>query len=233
VVNFAKQFCPRIESSPSAKKGAVNWLRHNQYLENLQPGEVVVTKRNASAIQIALDCIELGKEAMVKGKSIGNMLLGLLETLEKSHDFSLENLPEQIVSHRNQQVAILYKKFQNPQSQIQQVMDKCRGLQAMVSSFKKQKGNSVRGLRSFIQTKFSDDKRMDEITLASTTWKYKGFENPTVYLLEDDLASRKGEWLDWEVRQDNCASYVGCTRAMETLNIIETRESESNWEEEV
>lgn len=224
VVEVAQYFVPRIQAWKEAGDGTVESLSQQNLIKMLRPGDVFVTKTNADAISLALACIREGKVALVKGRSIGNDMLGLFETLERQKDFTFEETETFLSDWLAHKIKLAQQQRENPEGEMSKVQDRANGLSALYIAARNEGIDNAQAFRIYILQKFSDNLHTKDVILVSTIWKFKGYQNPRIFVYEEDVYSQIGTRL-WQQQQSKYASYVAVTRSQESLFLVHGKES--------
>ena len=206
VIKVAREYVPDIEAAPGCKQGAV------LYPSSMSLREVpktVLCCNNAPLMRLALKLLVGGRTVEIAGKDIGQGLIKLTERVTKKNLSSPEFI-ERLERWRDREVT----KYPKRRSSI---FEKFLALKTLAQSHK-----DVEGIKKHLGKLYPDTKdksyRPADVHL-STIHKAKGREWNDVLLLDSHLIGKHAT-TEIEVKQSQNLSYVGVTRAQETLTFI-------------
>jgi hypothetical protein len=237
IISMAQQIVPHIESRDEAPEGNVEVIKEGDFLSMLHEGEMdrmgnvtkdpsfVMCRTKAPLASKCMSCLRAGKTAVIRGKSIGEMLMGLIEKFAKVkgiRDFeraSLDDLKEGAEIYQSRQA----KKIglsDDADEKLNELYDTMDTFFVLVEAYidQEQDDFSVPRLQTFIESKFSDGDKT-AITF-STVHKAKGLEYDDVFIIEPHLMPLKYAKLDWQIQQEWNILYVALTRAKHNLYFV-------------
>jgi len=206
VIKVAREYVPDIEAAPGCKKGEV------LYPSSLSLREVpktVLCCNNAPLMKLALKLLVSGRTVEIAGRDIGQGLVKLTERVTKKN-LSTPEFIEKLEKWKEKETA-RYPKRRNS------IFEKSLALRTLAQSHR-----DVEGIKKHLSKLYPDPKdksyRPADVHL-STIHKAKGREFPNVLLLDSHLIGKHAT-TEIEVKQSQNLSYVGVTRAQETLTFI-------------
>lgn len=205
VVLEAQQYVPHIEASPDAIEGDVVW---HESLDLAEIPKTVLCRNNAPLITLALKLIAHGRSAEVAGRDIGKGLVSLSKKITKKN-LSSPDFMERV--HRWAEREIARKPKIKPR-----IEDKVSTFAALASASPDLAHIQANLERLYVNPE-DKSRRPAEIYL-STIHRSKGREWPDVLFLDPQLLPSKYAKEEWEQKQEANLSYVGITRAQQTLH---------------
>ena len=221
ILELAKEIVPNIEPHDGAISGSVSYTRT---FDDLQSGDMIVCRKSAICVRLALKMIANGISAKVKGVDISKSLLSLVEK-QRTNDMTklITKINKELETQLEKQVAkcggnvdkakhsLGYLGFEEKVNCILALCDYC---------------SSVEELKNALENLFSDYKDNNSVML-STIHKSKGLESDRVWIiLPDKLPLKWKDQQDWELEQEYNLKYVAITRAKKEL-IINTLDEDS------
>jgi len=201
-LELAREYVPHIEGT--GKQGIVNHWDYNEALTGLQPGNLVICRRNAPLVSMALKLMVQKKPCKIKGREFSEFVIRLIEDVEKSKQ-PYSNLPRAV----EQVVAEKIKKIRN-EGKIQNLLDASECISAI---HEESSASSFIELKSEIRSLFFDKGEGDFITLSSIH-RAKGLERDNVTILTEKGLTPPG------CGQESNLSYVALTRTKNVLNFV-------------
>lgn len=224
IVRFAQNFVPKIEWNPDDDRKGL--IENNTSLDDVKDGDMVVCRNNAPLMCAYNKFIKDGKPCYVRGKDIGNNLIGLVvSTKQKDLALNLDtdgvftrlyeglfDLRDKIIKRDciDEKSAINTPLFANR-------LDQIRALEVLAEGVANADELIVK-----INNVFSDKKK-EGISL-STVHKAKGLEADRVFILCNSLMPSKSAEMEWEKRQERNLMYVAYTRAKNYLSFLKESE---------
>ncbi len=81
VIESARKQCPRLEYPQDAPEGICEWITTEDFIEEVEPGDLVLSRTTAPLIKRCLQLIKMGVKAYVKGRDVGAGLVALIEKI--------------------------------------------------------------------------------------------------------------------------------------------------------
>jgi DNA helicase-2/ATP-dependent DNA helicase PcrA len=216
VVDYAKPYCPQIESSANAPIGSVEHLTEWS-TDQFTPTDAILCRNTAPLITLAYRLIGDGIGCRVIGRDIGKGLVNLVKKLSGKRQTTIEQLNIKLSDYEWKQTAKLQQA--NKIDQVGLLRDRVESLRAAMAPLNPT--DSTKVLIDRISELFSDT-RTGVVTL-STIHKAKGLEWTNVYILDFDLIPSNYARKDWQVEQENNLAYVAITRAKINLRFISSK----------
>lgn len=212
IVKEAQQIVPRYFAAPEAKEGIVRSLARAKLGAEVQPGDRVISRKNAPLIGACLEVLRLGKRAKVEGKDIGKGLIALIRKLKGK---SMPDLFKRLGVWETREIArvraMANAKPEIIESKVMEVADRAETLRVLAEGL-----SGVKELEARIEGLFEDGADSGFVVF-STIHKVKGLESERAFILRNTLASGKRAGNREEM---NCV-YVAITRAKNELIWVE------------
>lgn len=78
-----------LEAAPSAEAGVIGEIDPDEVRHHVQPGDLVLARRNAPLVKLALEMVRHQVPVLLRGRDIGGGLLGLIEDLRADSPLAL------------------------------------------------------------------------------------------------------------------------------------------------
>jgi hypothetical protein len=206
VVRLAQTVVPHIEAAPGAERGWVGPATERDFLDQVQPGDVVISRTNAAITKYALKLIQQGKLVRVRGRDITSQLSKLYRQIDDAPTLTKGiELLQEIVQEETTRLQGLQKE--DEATQLRDNFEALRSVAVFAKTHEK--------MRELIDRLGSDDKEdPNNPTLIHfmTTHKAKGLEFNRVWMFETTYGM-KGE-------EGENLYYVAVTRAREELYLV-------------
>lgn len=202
IVALAAALVPDYRAAPGAPDGEVVDMAYDPAMAAAEPGDFVLSRKNAPLVRACMAFLKRGVRARIKGRDIGGSILALVRKLAPNDIDDLERKVdawcgrEQVRARRrlNEDAAAERCAFVVDQAAIVlAIVDECDAL----GDFEKRCGEL-----------FADDPGAASVMLSSVH-RAKGLEANTVYLLHDTFR-------DGSLEEENI-KYVAITRAKRRL----------------
>lgn len=210
VVELAQKIVPDFNHGPMVKDGEVNQIPFEKLLSLTNPGDFVLSRKNAPLITTFLKFLRAKKKALIEGKDIGKNLLSLVKKLKA---FDIPDLQKRLSRWEEKEISrLLSSGRESAESKVELVRDKTESLLALLGEV-----DSVKGLEKMIEDLFVDsEKNRKDYVILSSVHKSKGLESDNVFILSDTLypGGRKNE-------EEANIEYVAITRTKKRLFLVE------------
>ena len=207
VIEAAKEIVPIIKAHRGASNGEIEHLTN---LSAAAPGDMIICRKSAPLISIALKFVKKGKRAYIKGTELGKSLKkyvsaavdngdtyrALIEVLDKEQ----KSIEKKIAAEKATEKAMV--AFEEKRAALIALMDEI---------------DCPSEILPRIDLLFDDGDSADAIKL-STVHKAKGLEANNVFILCQECLPL--EWKgqqEWEKEQEMNLKYVAITRAKKNL----------------
>jgi superfamily I DNA/RNA helicase len=224
VVALAAQLVPDYEAAASAPEGVVRDIREPALTADAQPGDFVLSRKNAPLVRFCLAMLRTGKRARIEGRDIG---AGLLALVRKFKARDLASLTKKLIEWEGKQVrkALAAKggDVEAAAPKVQQIVDTRETIVALAEGLA-----TVAELEMRIETLFSDTGE-DQVVFSSVH-KAKGLEKDRVFLIEESFKRKaRGEEVATfsnDIEEVNIR-YVAITRAKAELVWVKAKLQEA------
>ena len=221
IINEAKKLVPQIEAHEGASEGVIE---HVKDLSSAQPGDMVLCRKTAPLLEVALNMMANGKSANIKGKDIAEKMKMLIDRVDTDKNLALtldvlynrldEVLIKLIADLRERKV-----EFIQAHPQYIDMVDKINAIKQIGS-----RCSSPGELRELLDKLFVDAITGNAVML-STVHKAKGLEADNVFIICPELLPmRMDGQLPWELEQEMNLKYVAITRAKKRLVWVDVDE---------
>ena len=206
VVKVAQEFVPDFEAAPSAPEGLLRDIVDTQIVAEAQPGDFVLSRKNAPLVRHCLAMLRAGKRARIEGRDIAK---GIIALIKKLHARDLQTLVVRLGEWESREVAraIAALGDEGATSKVGQIMDTKETILALCDGLK-----TVNELEGVVQDLFADTGAGQVIF--SSVHKAKGLEAERVFLLEDTFMHDSGR------REEQNIRYVAVTRSKNELVFV-------------
>ena len=211
-VELASEIDPSIEPAPNAIQGKIESIEEYELPSYVNNGALILCRINAPLIGFALQLIQQGKPARVKGKDIGSNLISTVKKLEKLNG-NFVDIHETMNRWARAEESKLLKKDYS-EAAIGRLWDTVDCLDAFLGA----DVDSFHALERQIKELFSDDRAAIWL---SSVHKAKGLEANQVFILKPNKmplvwANQKG----WEAQQEQNILFVARTRSKDELYLV-------------
>lgn len=229
-VALANALVPEIQPAPNAIEGEIAEVGIGYLANNVQPGDLIIGRKNAPLVKITLLLLSKGLKANMVGREIGRGLLDLIDKL-KARD--IYQLLENLEKHREAELERLTRK-NAPDSAFLALNDQCESLKELAST-----SETLESLKSFLWQLGTEKKSDNQINISSIH-RSKGLEADRVWIVDTDslpmiLPCRKCRgngckgckntgirMTQIEMQQEKNLLYVAVTRAKKSLFFVES-----------
>jgi DNA helicase-2/ATP-dependent DNA helicase PcrA len=225
-VRKAQALVPTIEARPGAPEGVLEVISEEQLIAMAERGDMIICRRTAPLLGMALKFIASGKPARVRGQEgFDKSLSGLIQLIVKKTRCTFatfETGVNQFISGERRRL----EGRENAQRQLETTNDKCQSLLAI---YRNSAARTLDELAKEISTIFED---ASAAILLSTVHRAKGLEADRVFVLQYD--SMPLEWegqQKWEREQEEHIEYVALTRAKQAMYLIPSPKKEKRDEQ--
>lgn len=208
IVREAQAIVADIEAAEGAAEGIVRKASEADMLDQVGPGDFILSRTNAPLVKHCLALIAQNRRANIAGRDIGT---GLAKLVKKSKADDLESLRVWLNGWVSRECA--RKRGRDPEAPVQDIEDQAECLHVIADGTR-----SVPELLAKIEALFSDADNQ-ALVLLSSTHKAKGLERKRVFLLRDTYLRRRCE--GDEQREEENLYYVAVTRAKHELVLVE------------
>jgi superfamily I DNA/RNA helicase len=225
IINEAKKYVKEIEAFEDSPDGEI---LHRIDLKDANAGDMVICRKTAPLISVALNFIANGKSAFIKGKDIAEDMKMLLNKVDNGKDngIGLENLFSKLEKQVDDMKEFLinqgaYNVFSHPA--YINICDKVESIKIIAKNCE-----NLHEIYELLDKIFTDTINGDAIIL-STVHKAKGLENDNVFIIcPEILPMTFPKQQEWEFEQEMNLKYVAVTRAKNKLVFVDVPEKQIN-----
>lgn len=205
VVRAAAELVPGYRAADSAPEGILRTEEFSKMFDQAQPGDFILSRKNAPLAKICLRLLRDGKRALIRGRNIGD---GLISVVKGREARSIPELMETLNTWEHN-VVEGYIKADAPEAKIELIQD-----QASTVRFLAEGLATVDELIARIRSLF-DDTTPGNTVICSSVHRAKGLEAARVFVIADTLypGRRKNE-------EEIHIHYVAITRAKNELVMV-------------
>lgn len=203
IVKVAREVVPDLEPRPGADEGLVESVGIDRVREDAEPGDFVISRKNAPLLGLCLGFLIAGIPARVAGRDIGAGLVSIIRRIgATSVDGLLDGMKEWARGEMDRLLAI------RADADTSTVSDTFACVRVLARG-----ATSVEGVIATIDSLFSDDLGASDVVTCGTTHKLKGLEAERAWVLRDTYRRRPS------VEEENLW-YVAVTRAKHELYLV-------------
>jgi DNA helicase II / ATP-dependent DNA helicase PcrA len=200
IVKLAQEIVPDIQAAPNAKEGKIIHLSEKGFLEQVRPGDFILSRLNAPLIYHCLALLRMKVPANIKGRDVGAQLNYMIRKSEKK---TVGDFLQWLADWKTSEIARLKEKGRDPIL----IVDKAACLETLCEG-----ARSLSEVSDNIKTLFNDGDDGDRVIL-STSHRAKGLERDRVFML------CKTYRRDMNPEENNII-YVSWTRAKNELYLV-------------
>lgn len=209
VVRLAARIVPDFKAAPQAPDGEVKSCSLDAMLIGAGPGDFVLSRKNVPLVRACMDMLRTGKKAMIRGRDLGQGLLGLVRGLKAT---SITEMHVRLNAWEEREIEKASRNAKTAEGKIELISEKASLLRVLAEGCP-----TVAHLSTNIETLFTDDDGKGSV-ICSTVHRAKGLEADRVYVMMDtmfypDPRSPRG-------REEENIRYVGFTRAKKELVLV-------------
>lgn len=218
VIASAKILVPKIEAAENAPEGELVKMTFENAINQLKVNDVVLSRKNAPLMPVALKLLRKKVATYILGKDIGKQLISIIKGLEANDIYDFGNKLQ--AWHDAKITTLTGKKYAN--ERIDLMKDQFDMLKELADECLKQSRNSVQDIIYSINNLFYDEGGVKyPAVTCSSVHKAKGLEWPTVYLLEDTLYVSHPLQTANDKQEERNIHYVAITRSQNKLVLVE------------
>lgn len=210
VVDVANVLVPDYEAADDAPEGTVREVSPMVGRDEMEAGDMVLSRTNAPLTSLALDLIAAEKPAYINGRAIGERLMELVE----EHADGAADLDAAMKSLNEwKQEKVQQAMDSDNENLAAKVRDRVRCIRILAEKVESA-GALVRLIDRIFDEPDDDEGVPSNVIFLSTVHRAKGLEAPRVYILNPD---------EFEFfHQEKNVTYVALTRAEEELVFLGT-----------
>lgn len=215
-IALAQEFNPVIETGKRDEGEIYHW-RPDEYMTQAQSGDLVICRRTAALVEMALRLLSNKIACRIRGRDIGQGIKRLIgETAPSPWNIKahLENIDRWFV----QELGTL-DTLEDKQA-IGELKDRAACIKTLISN---SGATTLPELLSLLERLFSDDEGENNTIWLSTIHRAKGLEADRVALLNRSKMPDEMATTPTDLEQENNLLYVAHTRAKKTLIFVEDK----------
>jgi len=207
VVELASIEVPDYQAAEGNAEGVVGAVGESQLLNEVEPGNAILSRLNAPLMPLCLALIRKGVPAMVEGRDVGKQLVNLVHKLKAN---SVPDLCRKLDAWVQRQLARMGNADpEDVQKKADALNDQADTLKAVAADAK-----SVDEVISRVESMFKDiEKENRPMVVLSSVHKAKGLEWDRVYMLQSTFKQNRGG-------EEANIYYVAVTRAKRELFMV-------------
>lgn len=218
IVAHAARIVVDFFAHPTAHDGEIRRLSSIEaMIQETQPGDFILSRKNAPLAAIAMAMIRAEKRVVVTGRDIGAGLIALTDKLAKGPaERSIPEFLKKVAVWEERQIKRAMAA--DKPEKLEGIQDKAETLHVLTEGVP-----SVWALKERLRTLFTDTADPATVTTCSSVHKAKGLEADRVYVLEDTLHPTLPSWAkvtSARMREEQNIEYVAVTRAKHTLVLV-------------
>lgn len=199
IVEAAHEFVPGLECPENAHEGQVSEIKIDEILDEVDPGDVILSRLNAPLLKLCFALIRVGIPANIQGRDVADSLNFMIK---RSNAKTVDGLLAWVEQWRSSEV----ERRQGTRKPIDLINDQAECLTTLCEG-----RYEIVDVVKAINDMFPRD-MPERIVLLSSTHKAKGKEWKRVFVLQSTYFLKRGD-----PREEKNLIYVAFTRAMEKL----------------
>lgn len=212
IVGLAKTLVPQIEPFEDSPDGEILYTNHEDMLEIVSNGDMILCRTNAPLVSTCLKLIGKGKKATVRGRDIGKNLRSLIKKTKEK--YTLINDITDLLLYLNTYVREESFKLS--------AMERYQAIAAL-----NDQRETIYALATGCDTEDDLYLRMDSIfsdqitpIMLSSIHRAKGLESDRVFIIKPELLPHPAAKTPEEIAEENNIKYVAITRAKRVLYFV-------------
>lgn len=207
IVDVARKYVPEYSSAPGAPDGIVDCIGNDSMMEQVRPGDAILSRLNAPLVSTCLSLLVRNIRAKIQGRDIGSALVSLVDKISGKGRSISKFLAKLQEWEAKQKTKIIKAGRNNVEQKVLEISDKAECLRVIASD-----SDSVKELKDRIESLFSEEVDAKTVLLSSVH-KAKGLEWDRVFVLEETFNESRGQ-------EEKNIAYVAKTRARNHLTIV-------------
>lgn len=205
IVERARVLVPDYNAAPGCHDGAVVPFHVSKLVDEAQPGDFILSRKNAPLVGVCLALLRAGKPAKVAGRDVAASLMRLVRRIAEKENALTSHVLAKLEQWKVKQLARV-EGAKNQEAREQEILDDVATIAALAEGTR-----TIAEIGARIEDIFSDD--VGQAILCSSVHKAKGLETDRVFVLSATLIKGHGEEQNIE--------YVAVTRAKHVLYEVE------------
>jgi DNA helicase-2/ATP-dependent DNA helicase PcrA len=202
VIKVAQRYVDDIEPAPDAEPGMVVDVNYQEMLDDVRPGDYVLSRSNRPLVRVYEHLTESGVPSKIAGRDIARSLISVIRK-------SKARTTTDFLDWLQRKVDVESERLKDRPRILEAFLDRA----GMLRDFAEHIRTTAGVIRRIEQT--FDDKNGSQHVLLSTVHKAKGRERDRVFVLEDTF-------FRWPGQEEKNVFYVAVTRARRELYFVDT-----------
>ena len=207
VVQEAQKIVEDIEWHEDASDGVVKEIEQEEFEKLADDGDYVLCRTTAPLVTNCLKFIRNHRKATVKGREIGQQLVGLLNKITENTGLDIKRFLVSLDQYASDETAKFRKRGKD--AEIMALQDRVDTISALAHN-----AEFVYDLHTRIGQIFSDNV---EGVVFCTIHRCKGLEAKKIFILKPELLPHPMAKQEWQQKQERNLKYVAITRAQGEL----------------
>ncbi len=208
VVEIANRIVPDYEAHPSAPDGIVEYRGVQEMIDQVEPGDFILSRTNAPLLRTCLQLLRQERPAVILGRDVAKRIATLLKKSKLPGSAATSQVEEFLLAYEQAERKRLLPNFEETWSEVYDILCCIRALC---------EGEATIGAVEAKLMRIFDDRDSTQMIVLSTVHKAKGLERDNVWLLNSTFNP-------YGSREEQNIYYVGVTRAKQALYFVEDEE---------
>jgi superfamily I DNA/RNA helicase len=221
VIARAQEIVPHIEAAETAEVGNVADITREEFLRNVEPGDLVLCRTNAPLLATCFKMLAMRIPARVRGSDVAKMLASTIREIGQMTGFTYDQFPSYVEAWGGRVELTLRPDDDRARTELKDLVD------SLLAIFAHYPANSVNELAENVTALFGDNLETGVVWLSSVH-KAKGLEADRVWILRPDLLPRiHKRQTPQQLAEEMRVRYVALTRAKKEMYFVQKDEGEA------
>lgn len=204
IVEAAREVVPDFYAAESNPDGVVRQIAEAKLLDEIKPGDAVLSRINAPLVSLCLRALKAGVPARIEGRDIAASLRSLIKELATGRaKSSIPAFLDKLAKWKEREIARAFKSGRGGEARAEAVRDRAAAVLALSEGV-----SGISELKARLESIFSE-LSANRCVVFSSVHKAKGLEWDRVFILHKTLREHSDE--------ENNIRYVAITRARSVL----------------
>lgn len=200
VAKLAQTIVPDFKVAADAEEGSVEYIKPDDILDTVQPGDVILSRTNAPLIGWCLKLLKKGIHANIRGRDFGNTLSFLMSKSKAKTVDELVVYLEEYKAAEDERLKKAHRSHMIVDGKVECLLELCEG------------AITLKNVQDNIDNLFHDGVDENKVIL-STAHRFKGLERKRAFILMDTFKESDN-------REEKNIRYVSFTRAKTSLFLV-------------
>ncbi len=200
IVKLAQTIVPEFTAAPNAEQGSVDYINTDDMIDQVQPGDVILSRVNAPLIKWCLKLLKRGVHANIRGRDFGNTLTFLMKKSKAKTVDELVQYLEEYKAAEDERLTKAHRSHMIVDGKVECLLELCEG------------ANTLEEVQANIDKLFHDGEDENRVIL-STVHRFKGLERKRAFVLIDTFKESDNP-------EEQNLRYVAFTRAQNSLFLV-------------